>query len=161
MTDNWTAALEATTLAVFLRGSVWAYPLVNAGHLLGIALLVGAVIPLDLRLIGFWPSVQPAQLWRVLTRVAVFGFGLAAVFGSLLFICRATAYVGSFLFVAKMALVAIAALNALALHRVVSAEGGLQGAEAARLPLRLRLAALTSLILWPTILILGRLVGYF
>ena len=41
------AALEATALAQFLKASRWVYPLVNAGHILGIALLVGAVIPMD------------------------------------------------------------------------------------------------------------------
>lgn len=46
------AALEASTWATALSGSLWVYPLINAGHLLGIALLVGAIVPMDLRLLG-------------------------------------------------------------------------------------------------------------
>ena len=46
--------LEQGALAQALAGSVWWYPLINAGHILGIALLVGGIIPLDLRLLGLW-----------------------------------------------------------------------------------------------------------
>lgn len=67
MIDEWAAALEATDLATTLRGSVWAYPLVNAAHILGVALLVGATVPLDLRLLGAWRSLPLGPLWRVLT----------------------------------------------------------------------------------------------
>ena len=54
--DEWLAALEATAIARELRASVWAYPLVNAGHRLGIALLLGAMVALDLKLLGAWVS---------------------------------------------------------------------------------------------------------
>ena len=111
MIDAWTAALETTVLAGTLRGSVWVYPLVNAGHLLGVALLIGSVVPLDLRLLGLWPSVPLGPLWRVLTRTAGFGLGMAVFFGALLFITRATAYANSSLFISKMIVVIVGTLN--------------------------------------------------
>ena len=161
MLTEWLAALEATELARTLRGSVWAYPLVNTGHIAGIALLVGAVIPLDLRLLGVWRSVPLEPLWRVLTRCAGVGLLLAAVFGSLLFITRATEYAASSLFVAKMVVVAMATINALSL--LLMSPGGesraIDGFDPP--PRRLRLAALTSLVAWFVALTLGRLVGYF
>ena len=83
MTPGWMAALEGSAAAGLLRGSVWAYPLINAGHILGVALLVGAIVPLDLRLFGMWRSVPPEPLWRVLRPAAGFGLGLAMVCGSL------------------------------------------------------------------------------
>ena len=46
------AAVEATAIAAHLRGDRWTYPLVNAGHVLGIALLVGAIAPLVPRTLG-------------------------------------------------------------------------------------------------------------
>ena len=49
------AALEAAGSVAWLRASTLAYPLVNAGHILGLAPLVGAVIVLDLRV----PRSQP------------------------------------------------------------------------------------------------------
>jgi hypothetical protein len=113
MTDGWTTALEASAAAVILRNSVWTYPLVNAGHILGVALLVGTIIPLDLRLLGLWRSVPAAPLWQVLRPTAAFGLVMAVFFGSLLFITRATEYAESPLFIFKMIAVGTGTLNAL------------------------------------------------
>lgn len=154
---EWLMALEASSLAVALRGSVWVYPIVNAAHILGIALLVGSILPLDLRLLGWWPKTSLAVLWQVLTRTAAVGLGLATVSGMLLFSTRATAYSASGLFVTKMAIVGLATANALLLHwaiwhRQPEEEGSSMG---------MRMAAGISLAAWITALILGRLVGYF
>ncbi len=157
---SWLAALEATGLAQALRHSVWSYPLVNAGHVLGVALLVGAIVPLDLRLLGAWRTLPLVPLWTVLTRTAAAGLALAVVCGGLLFATRATEYAASGLFQGKMALVLLATLNALALRRTGFDPAGVHG-EADRVPLRIRLAAAFSLAAWPTVLGLGRLVGYF
>src|SRR5262245_6160196 len=115
MIGEWLAGLEATALARALRGSVYAYPLVNAGHILGVALLVGSIVPLDLRLLGAWRTAPLAPLWHVLTRTAATGLALAILFGSLLFIAKATEYAASGLFLSKMAVVGAGAVNALAL----------------------------------------------
>ena len=77
MIDEWAAALEATALAAALRNSVWSYPLVNAAHILGVALLVGSIVPLDLRLLGAWRSVPLPPLWGMLTRTAGAGAVIA------------------------------------------------------------------------------------
>lgn len=157
---SWLAALEATGFAQALRDSVWSYPLVNAGHVLGVALLVGAIVPLDLRLLGAWRTLPLAPLWTVLTRSAAVGLALAVVCGGLLFATRATEYAASGLFLGKMALVLLATLNALALRRTGFDPAGVHG-EADKVPPRIRLAAAFSLAAWLTALGLGRLVGYF
>ena len=90
MIGEWTAALEATEVATALRNSIWSYPLVNTAHIFGVTLLIGSVVPLDLRLLGLWGSIPLASLWAVLTRTAAIGLGLAIIFGALLFITRAT-----------------------------------------------------------------------
>lgn len=161
MSAEWWVALEATALAGTLRGSVWAYPLVNAAHLLGVALLVGAMIPLDLRLLGLWPSVPLAPLWRVLTRTAGVGLGLAIIFGSLLFITRATTYAASGLFLAKMAVVGVGTVNALAVRTLVPTTLTPVRSAPEQPPVRVQVAGGLSLVAWLTALTLGRLVGYF
>ena len=161
MTGEWLAGLEATALARALRGSVWVYPLVNAGHILGVALLVGSIVPLDLRLLGAWRSVPLAPLWRVLTRTAAAGFALVIVFGSLLFITRATEYAASEFFIAKMVVVGAATAHALALRRVVPDELTRMRSATEKPSRRIRLAGGISLAAWLTALTLGRLVGYF
>lgn len=153
MTD-WLSALEAATWVAALRDSVWAYPLVNAAHLLGVALLVGAIVPLDLRLLGFWPAVPVSGLGRVLRGVAATGLLLALLAGGLLFATRASEYAASPFFLAKMGFVCLGGINALVASRTSPeylAGAGRRGV----------LVALVSLICWVTALILGRLVGYF
>jgi hypothetical protein len=158
MTGDWLAGLEAMALARALRDSVWTYPLVNAGHILGVALLVGSIVPLDLRLLGAWRSVPLALLWKVLTRSAAAGLALAIGCGSLLFIARATEYAASGLFLAKMAVVGTGMANALAL-RMIAPDGLRPAVE--KPPRRVQVAGCVSLAAWLAALTLGRLVGYF
>ena len=160
MIEAWLAALEATAVARELRDSVYVYPLVNTGHLAGVALLIGSIIPLDLRLLFAWPSVPLAPLWRVLTRTAVVGLVVAIVFGSLLFITRATEYAASGLFISKMAVVAAATLNALAVRVISPGEVSRLLSTAQKPPRRFRIAGGFSLAVWMTALTLGRMVGY-
>lgn len=141
-------ALEATQLAQFLKGSRWVYPAVNAGHILGVALLVGAVVPLDLTLAGVVRRADPRAALALLRPFALAGLVLAVSCGGLLFATQAADYLVNPVFQAKMAVFALAVLNAAA-HLVV-APGGAAG----------RALALVSLALWPTVLILGRMVGY-
>jgi len=151
--------LQNSLVAEALRGSTWVYPLVNAAHILGFALLVGAIVPLDLRRLGVWWSVPAATLSRVLTPVAVTGLLIAVTAGGFLFIARAVEYAASGLFQTKMLIVTLAVVNALifrrnGLHRD-ACPSNLTDTIAARG------TALVSLLCWPTALLLGRLVGYF
>lgn len=161
MIEEWPAALEATPLATALRGSVWVYPLVNAAHILGVALLVGSIVPLDLRLLGVWRSVPLTPLWGVLTRTAGAGLILAMIFGALLFITRASEYTASNLFISKMAVVALGTANALALRVLPRTQVSEITLTKGKPPARLRLAGGISLVTWLTALTLGRLIGYF
>jgi hypothetical protein len=154
-------ALEATALARALRDSVWAYPLVNAAHIFGVALLVGSVVPLDLRLLGVWRSIPLDPLWRVLTRTAGTGLALAVGFGLLLFITRATEYASSGFFLVKMIAVATGCANALALRMIAPGSRSRTGTAPDRVTPRLKVAGGVSLVAWLTALTLGRLVGYF
>jgi hypothetical protein len=156
------AGLEGSALAAGLRGSKWVYPLVNAGHIAGIALLFGAIAGFDLRLMGAWPRVPLKALAKVLVPIAGTGLCLAAGFGSLLFIVKATEYATSSLFQAKMVMLTIALANLLAYRllsrRLVWPDGG--GGDLATAMLQ-RLCGAVSLAAWLSVLILGRLVGYF
>lgn len=147
-------SLEQWPLASSLRGSTWSYPLVNAAHILGIALLFGSIVPLDLRLAGLWPSLALEPLRRVLVPVAVFGLLLAASSGFLLFAAKATKYAASFWFLAKIALVALALANALLLRMAPAWRQRGAGVWP-------RAAGLASIALWAAAIVMGRLVGYF
>lgn len=145
---------EGTALAAFVRASRWGYAGLSAAHVLGIALLVGAIVPLDLRRLGAFPSVPHAALSRVLTPFAAAGLALAVVTGGLLLLPRATDYAALAVVQVKLALVAAGGLHALAVH----ARHGWLVAQAS--PRRLALHAALSLALWPVVLVLGRLIAF-
>lgn len=101
------SAIEAMPLAQYLRTARWGYAAVNTTHVLGIALVVGAIMPLNLRLLGFWPSVPLAPLAQLLVPIAAAGLLLTVAAGALLFSVRAEEYAGLAVFKVKLALVGL------------------------------------------------------
>lgn len=144
-----------------LRNSTLVYPLVNAGHILGVALLVGGIVPLDLRLLGLWRHYPVMMFVDVLRVTSALGLGLAVVCGALLFATAAADYAGSVLFRVKMVFVLLGVSNALLLGRVLKRQDIRNLPMNACMPFPLRAGALLSLVVWVSALILGRLLGYF
>ena len=148
------ATLEATPVAQFLRASRWGYAAVNTAHVLGIALLVGAILPLNLRLLGFWRSVPRAALVRVLVPVAAAGLLLAVLAGALLFSVRAEEYAALGVLRLKVALIAFGILGALELHRAY----GLELAQASDATVAGH--AILSTVCWLGAIVCGRLIAF-
>jgi hypothetical protein len=148
------AALEGSDLAVYLRSARWGYAAVNATHILGIALLVGAIVPLNLRLLGLWRSVDRAALVRVLAPTAAAGLTLAAGTGILLFSVRAGEYAALTVFQVKLSLILLGALAALWAHwrHGVLLERAGRG--------RLATHAAGSILCWLGALTCGRLIAF-
>lgn len=144
-----------------LRSSTFLYPLVNAGHILGVSLLVGGIVPLDLRLLGFWRRFPVMMFVDVLRMTSATGLGLAVVCGALLFATAAVDYAGSLLFQVKIALVLLGVANALILGRALRHQDIRGLPMKAPMPFTLRAGAVLSLVVWVSVLILGRLLGYF
>jgi len=152
--ESFLAAIEATGPAQYLRAARWGYAAVNGAHIVGIALLIGSVVPLNLRLLGFWPTIARADLIRVLVPVAIAGFALAALTGPMLFAVKAQEYAGIGFFQVKLALIGIAILSAVTLHW----QYGLLLEDASR-P-RLTFHAILSLGCWLGALACGRLIAF-
>lgn len=151
---DWIAALP---LAAFLRGSGTAYLSVNAAHILGIALLVGSVLPLDLRLAGAFGRVPLAVIAPFLRGVAMLGAALAVVTGAALFSVNPAEYVTNPAFRVKLALLVLALANAaLAGHPALWA----RAMSAGQAPPLLRGLALLSAVLWLSVLLAGRWIGF-
>jgi hypothetical protein len=152
-------ALERSTLGFALRQSLWLYPTVETLHILGFALLVGAIVAFDLRVLTAPSAFDIAPWMRSVVPVAAGGLALAAPMGLLLFTVEATAYVRNPLFLAKMALLAVALANILWFHlgpwRLRKALGPSIGILPA-----MRVSALASLVVWVAVLTCGRLIAY-
>lgn len=149
------AAVEGSDLAQALKFSRWGYSLTNAAHVLGVALLVGGILPLDLRLLGFRGAVDRTGVTRLLVPTAAFGLLLALLSGMLLFSVRAEHYVTVTLLYAKLSIIATGAALALLLH----ARTGLWIERAS--PRTAALHGLASMALWLGALLCGRLIAYF
>ena len=152
------AWLHASTLARVLRGGVWLYPLVNVAHVLGVALLFGAVSVLDLRLMGLWRPMPLRTLARPTLAVAAGGFAVTAVSGALLLVVQADEYVTNPVLYAKFAAIGLAGLNAALLHRAPAWRAAQADGVSER---RLARAGAASLLCWLAALVAGRLIAYW
>lgn len=158
MFDAALTALEASALASGLRASQFAYPLVNAAHILALAALFGSILALDLRLLGLFRAVPIAPLAKVLPRVSAAGLALALPTGFALFSVQPFDYLIHPVFPVKLALIALAAANALLLHRTNGWRSVIAGATT--VAPRVRVAAMLSLLGWTCAIVAGRLLAF-
>ena len=153
------SAVQDAEIVGALRQSHWVYPLVNAGHIIGLGLLFGAIVPLDLRLIGLWRGVSIAAMARTLLPVAIIGLALAVLTGGLLFSVSAVKYAGLAVFQLKLLVIAGALANVLLLH-TSSTWAAWRGADLRATSPRLQIAGALSIGLWLAAILAGRMIGY-
>ena len=156
------AWLESSMLGHAMRTSgVWTYGVVNLGHILGISTLFGAVLVLDLRLLGLWRTVPLPSIAGPTVPVAVTGFVIAALTGPALLATNATEYSDNPFLLIKFAALAVALLNV----AVVSSRpawktmGRREPTPADRRTLAI--GGAISLAAWLTAVGAGRMIGYW
>jgi hypothetical protein len=153
--------LERTPLGTEVRESLWLFPTIETIHLLGMALLVGTVAALDLRLWGFAMRREPVS--RLAARLLPWtwlGFAVMVVTGSLLFSANPLkTYIHNPSFQLKMLLIFLAGVNALVFHLTVYRRVS-RWDYAAVTPAAARTAAALSLLLWVGVIAAGRWIGF-
>lgn len=154
MLIEWLITIENTALVAYIRGSVAIYATVSALHILGLALLIGAVLTFDLRASGLWKVSRWRDGFEVAIPVAASGLALAIATGLLLFAVRGTHYVTLPIFLMKMAILPVGFLNIIICHRLVRRSGK-------ALPsIGIRLCASLSAIVWICALFMGRWIAF-
>jgi hypothetical protein len=162
---GWRAFLvwaEASSLGHLMRESgPWVYPVINLLHILGVAVLFGSVVVIDLRLLGFWRRVPIASVAVVTTPVNVCGLAIAVVTGPALLATKATAYVDNPFLAIKFAAIAAGLINVLALQ-VSPAWRSRDIRELSRAERR-QLAVIggVSLVCWLAAVSAGRMIAYW
>ncbi len=154
---TWAAGLEASAVGEWMRGSDWAYPVVNLLHLLGLVLLVGAMLLLDLRLLGARRLFPLAEVSATLTPFAVAGLLVLLPTGVLLFSADASPLLANPIMQVKLLLILLGIVNALLFRRLWRhrlADWDWQPPTAGRLQ------AVASLACWVAVASLGRLIAY-
>jgi hypothetical protein len=161
---SWLAWLEQTGASVWVRESpsLWAFPFILFLHTLGLALLAGISVAIDLWLLGTarrLPAGAAAGLYRVMWA----GFGINALSGVALLAAYPAKALTNPVFYAKLLLVALALVVLEALkkeafgepHPVATAAAG-----TAAVGPRARLLAGASLAIWAGTILAGRLLAY-
>lgn len=141
-------------------GATWWFPLMESLHVLSLAIMLGAILMLDLRVLGWAALRYPiSSLNRDLVPWSAVAFLVANVTGVAMFITRAAHHVDNPAFQLKMLLLLLAGMNIAYFHfrvlRTVSAWD-----SQARTPLAARLAAASSLTLWIGVTLAGRWIGH-
>src|SRR5947209_17796107 len=139
-----------------MRSSPWVFPVIASIHLMGLALIGGALLVVDLRLLGLGLRHQPvAQVARDAERWLLVSLLVLLPTGVLQFMCfAATKYYYLTAFWVKMAALSLALVFTFAIRRkVVMADETLMS------PVWNKLVAVVSLSLWSSVAIAGRLIG--
>jgi hypothetical protein len=157
------AWLEASALGEAVRGAgVWAYGTINAVHILGIASLFGAILVLDLRLLG-WRSSRPLHDVAAGTvPIAAAGLIVALASGVCLLATNASEYSGNPFLLIKFGAIGLGLVNLVLLHRSI-AWRAMRTRRTLDASARGRLAVGggVSLAGWLTTVIAGRMLGYW
>jgi hypothetical protein len=139
-----------------IRNSTWLFPVIECFHLLALAVIGGAVLVVDLRLLGLGLSGQPvAQLARDTQRWLTGALAVMIASGSLLFSSEAIKcyYHDAFWF--KMTSLLLAITFTFTIRRKITLAN-----EKLTSPTWRRAVGMTSLVLWCSVGIGGRWIGF-
>jgi hypothetical protein len=142
-------------MAEFIKQSLL-FPFIQATHLVGLAMLVGTIAILDIRLLGVaLRRYTLADLAAGLARWTIVGLAVVAVTGPLMFWSDMPRYLRNPAFVVKMVLLALTLAGHFTIHRrVVSSSSVFPSWQQ-------KAAAALSLALWSSVLMAGRAIADF
>lgn len=129
----------------------WLYPALEVVHILGIALLLGSLVLVELRVLGLGAALPLPALARFGLRLSLLGFGLAAASGVSMFATQPAELLANPSFRIKLGLLAFAGLNAVLFH--------LRGGPVRRDRVA-RAQTVLSLGIWLAVIICGRWIAY-
>ena len=153
------AWLDNSWLAETMRVFQWAFPACEALHFVGLCLLMGSIAMIDLRLLGFAPSL-PLRVIHQLLPWAWIGFAINLTTGILFFVAQPFFYYDNVAFRVKLILILLAGANALWFALTVQRDLD-SWPEQAEVPSQVRAMASLSLVLWIAVICFGRFIMYW
>jgi hypothetical protein len=153
-------ALQESSLGVAIAASPWLFPTIETVHVVAIALVIGSISMLDLRLLGKrWLRFPVTALAGYTLPLTWAAFAVAAVSGGLMFISNAAVYGVNRAFQLKFLLIAAAGLNMLSFH-ATTYKSVLSWQTQLPPPPRAQLAGCLSLAFWIGVVAAGRWIGF-
>ena len=150
--------VDASALNLWIVSAYWVWPILEIIHFFGLSLLFGGLLVIDLRLAGHFRRLDPTATHSLIP-VVLTGFGLNLVTGVLFFFGDPLTYAYNAAFQLKMILIVVAGLNAALYYWKLSPQMHTWTAQTTP-PLVAKVVGYTSLALWTTILLCGRLIPY-
>jgi len=152
--------LQDTSWGIGIRESTVLFPVVEGTHAIGIALSVGILLIMDLRLAGVLMRREPvSQIFNQLMPWSLGGFLVMFITGILLFWSQAMKAYGSIFFRIKIALLLLAAINALVFELTMRRRIATWD-TAEKPPFRVRMAGVLGIVLWAGVIAAGRTMAY-
>ena len=153
-------SIQDSGVAATIRGSVVLFPLIEAVHVIFLALVFGTIMIVDLRLLGLASRERSfTRLSRELLRLTWLGFAGAVITGALMFSADPISYAANTAFLIKLFLLVLAGANMAVFHVLALRTVGDWDALHPT-PGRARLAGAISLVLWIGIVFAGRAIGF-
>lgn len=154
--------LEGSALGQAVRGmGVWSYGVINLVHILGVSLLFGSIVVLDLRLMGLWRGIGLSMIATPVVPVAALGFSVAAISGICLISVNATDYLGNPFLYIKFPAIVLGLVNLLVLELMPAWRQRRDREPSGSEQLRLAVAGGASLLCWLSAIAAGRMIGYW
>ena len=149
-------ALQTSAFSAWVVGSesIWAYPMILTMHTVGLGIVVGAAVVVDLRLLGIGPAIPLEEIKRVFP-IFWIGFFINLVSGVMLFVSEAEDKATQPVFLLKLLLIAIGVVVTARIRRVLFGT-----ASTAILASGARTLAVSSLVVWGGAIVAGRLMAY-
>lgn len=152
--------LESTPLSIFILESEWAFPTIESIHVIAIALVVGTISIVDLRLLGLASRKRGfTELSHEVLPWTWLAFAVAVIAGLLLFISHATEYFGNTAFRIKLLLILLAGLNMMYFHLFTCRKVS-EWDRSFAVPVAGRIAGGISLLCWIAVIGFGRWIGF-
>lgn len=160
--DSLLPHLEKSALSEAIRSlGTWSYAVINLVHILSVAILLGAIFILDLRLLGWRRHINFGDVSAMTLPFAWVGFFGAVVSGICMLSVNASEYVGNPFLIIKFAALFIVLLNAFLISKVSVWKLRSGVVPTGRTNIVLAAFGLVSLLCWLTVASAGRMIAYW
>jgi hypothetical protein len=153
-------ALRDSAISEWMRGSLAALPVIESIHVMAVATVFGTILLVDLRLMGLTDTTRPfTRVFREVLPYTWLGFAVAAITGVLLFLPNAHTYIVNTAFKLKLAALVCAGLN-MAVFEFTVLKRVAQWDTVVPVPRSARIAGIASLVIWTSVIVFGRWIGF-
>ena len=150
--------LNASALNGLVMDNRFVFPMLEMAHFMGLCLLFGSLLVVDLRVIGLARTV-PINRVNIFVRFALIGFAINLVTGLFFLAGDSDRYLVNYAFWAKMGVIGLAGLNTAYFVRRIKPQMD-AGIASADLTGGAHVVAWLSLTFWSCVIILGRFIPY-